>query len=1043
MLRFRIRPLSMVTREGLQRVDILYEDARSAHLTLEVFRGEKRVAAVPVALSGGSGSVSVLLPEQAEGFPACWQLTDGQGTPVARTEEMWTAPRHRTMFVMLSSHTDIGLHESQYIQRYESVRTVDIVKNLCDRTAQREENDRYRYVMEGTWVWNNYGLDRGEAAARQVVRDYLKKDAAGVCCGIAGNHFQTFGLEELCRSAYEREKLRKMWDIDCHTMAVIDINGIPMSLIAPYAEAGVENIIFAPNHWNPLPSRVWKMDMTKEGCYLNPDAGGGGSRCDVRYDSDLPMVFFWEGEGGSRLLVWASTQYGYGGASIGLFPNKPFVPETVPLMEAKMGSHLPLLDEKYPYDVWLLCCYDDNQEPNLAVADTIAAWNTKWAWPKLRTLGDPDEPFRRLREGYAHQIPVLRGDITGGWYQHPVCAAELLAEKMEVHRLLPTAEKWSSVAAALDGSFGYPAEDFRRAWDSLLLNDEHSYGVSGYQGRRVYETWMQHRDWIEKARATAEAETDRALAAICEKIPAGEETLALFNPTARERREAVETPEGWGIFTVPPLGYRTVAPRELSPLAPVTRTVTAPPVVENRFYRVTFGQTGAMVSLWDKTQGRELLDSTCSFGGNELVYTADNHKTFLVPEKAEFTVTEDALGQTVTVSTRHSALGARVLQTVTLPHREKWIDIDDRIFHAADMVNRNRYHRYLYVAFPFLVENCRRYCHLNGTVAEYARDVTGHGTDVYMAANEWCCAENGDHGAALMMLDSQLVEFDHIHPDKTDFGNAGAGSQVFAYVAADWLQMHLPGGSHLDYRFRFRITSYEGSYRKAGIPELAERYAQPLRQAALKPGKGSLSAGTHSFLQAEPARRLLTLKRAEDGNGLIARFYGGAPERAVLSLPGYETLRRVRVDETEPGAPLRDHGFATFRAEGPALPERPAAVPAPTRGPAPIGSVYTGLITEPVAAPGEEDGMLYLLWGRSMEEDLSHYLLYRSLEPGFRPEESNLVARVLPEEYRVSRYIDRGLKDHTRYFYRVRAVNTAGVEGPLSREFSAYTREPF
>ena len=41
----------------------------------------------------------------------------------------------------------------------------------------------------------------------------------------------------------------------------------------------------------------------------------------------------------------------------------------------------------------------------------------------------------------------------------------------------------------------------------------------------------------------------------------------------------------------------------------------------------------------------------------------------------------------------------------------------------------------------------------------------------------------------------------------------------------------------------------------------------------------------------------------------------------------------------------------------------------------------------------------------------------------------------------VGRYSDRGLKEHTRYYYRVRAVNKAGQRGPLSREFGAYTRE--
>ena len=350
--KFQVIPLPMVTKEGLQRIEIQYYCIKACHMQLHVFRESCEVVEpVAVALCSGSGTVSVLLPEQTESFLAQWVLTELSGEEAASVEMVWTPPRHRTIYVMLSSHTDIGLHNAQYIQRYNSSRLLDMAATLCDETEDREPYDRYRYTMEGTWFWNNYGQDRGEDAARHMVREYLETGKIGICCGIAGNHFQTFGPEELCRSAYERKKLLERWGVDSRTMAVIDINGIPMSIIQPYTEAGVENIIFAPNHWNPLPSTVWKMDMTKEGCYLNPDAGGGGSRVDVRYESDLPMVFFWEDKAGNRMLVWASTQYGYGGASFGLFPNRKFVPETLPIMESCMANQLPLMETKYPYDV--------------------------------------------------------------------------------------------------------------------------------------------------------------------------------------------------------------------------------------------------------------------------------------------------------------------------------------------------------------------------------------------------------------------------------------------------------------------------------------------------------------------------------------------------------------------------------------------------------------------------------------------------------------------------------------------------------------------
>ena len=1031
---FAVQTLSMVSKEGLQRVDITYCCDQPLHLFLDVCRGTTTVIQdFPIALNGGKGMVPLMLPVQAETFDAQWTLADREGNILAATAAPWVRPRERTMYIMLSSHTDIGLHNSQYIQRYNGCRFLDMAKQLCDETAHRAENDQYRYIAEGTWFWNNYGMDRGRSAAEKLVRDYLKPGKLGVCCGVAGNHTQVYGLEELCRSTYEKKRLQDMWDLKSETMTMIDNNGMSMGIIQPYAEAGVKNIIFAPNQWNPLPSTVWRKDPTKTAATWNPDAGGGGARIDIRYDSNLPMVFYWEDASGSRVLVWGSTQYTHGASAFGLYPGNP---SPLSLIEAHMAKQLPLLDEKYPYDVWLMCCYSDDQEPNLKVTDDITAWNAKWQWPKLRTLGDPDEPFRILREKHDAQIPVLRGDITGGWYQHPVTTPELLAQKFEADRLLPTAEKWSAVAAALDGDYGYPAEQFRRAWDYLLYNDEHSYGTSGYQGRKVYETWMQHRDWIDKAQQVAEEENAAALQAIAGKIPADEVSIVVFNPTALQRRELVETGDGkCSILDVPPFGYCVVPEKAFHACKQTAEKTDTPPVVENSFYKVAFGENGSMCSIFDKSLNRELLDTENPYHGNEILYTKDNHKTFTAPEKAAFEVLETAEKITVVVKTEVQALGAELVQSITLPVHEKRIDIDNRLYHVKDMVNKDRYYRYLYCAFPFAVENCRRYCHLNGAVAEYAKDVTGHGTDVYMAVNEWCCAENGDFGAALLMLDSQLMEFDHIHPDKTDFGAAGDGSQMFAYLANDWLQMHTPGGSYLDYRFRYCITSYAGSYKSAGIPQMAERYANPVQPVRISRQGGNLNGDAQSFLQVPDGQRLIGLKRADDGDGIIARLYGdGTPLEGA-------TAQRVRIDESPLEKAPVSAGFATYRLGAGVLRLKERALPEVSGSPAPIGSVYTGLITEPCAAAGEDPGHLYLLWGHSIEEDFSHYKLYRSEQPGFTPDADSFLADIQPEEYCVGRYEDRNLKNNTPYYYRVCAVNKAGKAGPFSREFCGITKE--
>ena len=95
--------------------------------------------------------------------------------------------------------------------------------------------------------------------------------------------------------------------------------------------------------------------------------------------------------------------------------------------------------------MWLFGNYNDDQEPSAAFLDFVVEWNKIWQFPTLRWSEKFDEPFDRIRAQWDTHS-VLRGDITGGWYQHPVATPELLAEKFAADRLLPTAEKIATVA---------------------------------------------------------------------------------------------------------------------------------------------------------------------------------------------------------------------------------------------------------------------------------------------------------------------------------------------------------------------------------------------------------------------------------------------------------------------------------------------------------------------------------------------------------------------------------------------------------------------
>ena len=484
---------------------------------------------------------------RTEGTNVVYDLVTDADLPPARP---WR------IYVVKATHTDIGLHNSQYIQRHGTVKRIEDAMRLVDADTRADDDPAaYRYVMEGVWFWENYPMDRGEAAAWNVISNYVRRGRMDIACGCAGNHTHVMGSEELRRAALTKKRLLEKWGVGTRTMIMADNPGMSWSIVKPFAEAGMENVIFAPNQWNPIPSTLRRMDRSLPAALTNPDARGGGNYIDVSYDSDRPMVFRWESyDRSTNLLVWCSTQYGHGLERAGIGRKGMKMDE----VERLMPAFLERLEKKYPYDLWLACDYYDDEDANTKFADFAAKWNAKWKWPQFVTVGRLDEPFDELRRRFGDKIPTVRGEMTSGWLQHVVSTPELLAAKLEAER-------------GLAGASGPEAD---RAWWELVLNDEHSYGTSGYQGRRVFETWMQHRDWIERA-----------------------------------QRSHVKGPKS----QAPGLRSKVQGPR-----------IEVTGAGENAWYRITVNGKGEIESIFDKELGRELLDGTA----NRFLYTRDNHKSW-------------------------------------------------------------------------------------------------------------------------------------------------------------------------------------------------------------------------------------------------------------------------------------------------------------------------------------------------------------------------------------------------------------------------------
>jgi hypothetical protein len=473
---------------------------------------------------------------------------------------------------------------------------------------------------------------------------------------------------------------------------------------------------------------------------------------------------------------------------------------------------------------------------------------------------------------------------------------------------------------------------------------------------------------------------------------------------------------------VPSFGYLTIPRSQLTVEREQVAVPQEPPLVENRFYRVQFAADGSMASIFDKELGRELLDRTASFRANQFVYTKDNHQTFTSPEHAAFEIRRDSFGQTVVVKLDDPHSRAAIEQRVVLPNHAKQIEIDNRMAHVRDLFNQHRYYRYGYYAFPFAVEDGTFRAQLNGCIASPKTGQTGHGTDAYLAARDWTCVENGAFGVALLQLDSQLVEFGRIHPDKTEFGEPFGSSHLYSYLFTDWLQMHTTGGSAINPRFRYVITSYAGDFRSAGISQLAERLTQPLLSTTIPAQEGTLPDRMSFLTVDQPSVSLLTLKLAETpGQGFIARLHetDGQPVESLdarqelgdCELTACSLLEEDRERLPSLNVPLSPFGYATIRLQ------RPSTVQLPAPG------ISVGEVA---------DNQIAISW-KSIP-NAAQYHVYRGTFSGFEPDEHHFLTATLEPAF-----TDRNLRPGTTYWYRVATVAADTNQGACSEEIAVTT----
>jgi len=272
-------------------------------------------------------------------------------------------------------------------------------------------------------------------------------------------------------------------------------------------------------------------------------------------------------------------------------------------------------------------------------------------------------------------------------------------------------------------------------------------------------------------------------------------------------------------------------------------------------------------------------------------------------------------------------------------------------------------------------------------------------------------------------------------------------SRMYLYIMNNMWDMNTQIDQPGPHRFRWSVCSHAGNWQAGKADRFGWEVQNPLTARLIKgKRKGALPAGGMSFVRVEPGNVLCTtIKHAEhNGAGLILRLAetGGKATEAKVTLPFLERIDEVRetnLVEVDKDSTIAVRDGKSFVVKLPRFGVRTVRV---LSGVNAVPAAVTGIEAKPVS-----DMEISLSWKMSNEamKNISHFNVYRSEKPDFKPTLLHLVQRA-PRRSWVDRpmlhyagWINNRLEPDTAYYYRVQAVDRQNNRGPLSEAVSART----
>ena len=493
------------------------------------------------------------------------------------------------------------------------------------------------------------------------------------------------------------------------------------------------------------------------------------------------------------------------------------------------------------------------------------------------------------------------------------------------------AEKYASLAW-LNGS-AYPHAELNDAWKKLLFNQFHDLAAGSGIGA-IYKDAQKDYDQVRRATSEVSASSQHAIQAEIDTRGDAGVPVVVFNPLAWKRSGIVSievempasVPQDLYVLDahhrvlpslragedahtntvrllvqakdVPSFGYAVV--RVISGKRDAQTDLKASGLeLENSSLRVKVNaQTGCITSLYDKkSQFETLASGGC---GNELIAFEDNPKNYDAWNiDSNFDQVFTKLDTADSVELVESNALRAVIRVSRHWQSSKFVQ-DIVLYNGADQVevvndiDWHEQHILLKAAFPLAASSKQATYEIPyGSIERpTTRDNSWESAKFEVPALRWADAGNQAHGFSL------------INESKYGYDDKGNVLRLSLLRSPTWPDPDADRGHH---HFSYALYPHSGTWKQALTVRHGYEFNYKLQAIQVESHAGVLPP-EHSFIQVDAQNVVLTaLKKSEDSDGLILRFYEWAGQNGTVkwSVPeGVVSATATNLMEKAEGAPL-------------------------------------------------------------------------------------------------------------------------------------------